>query len=196
MTEEARRGVRTELRWAHTTPRCGPHPGRAQAWCGGPGSHLTASLRIYRPLITLSRGETPQKYSSAAAKRKTTEREKLSGRQKSAGEIPFRRGKSSPSSPSSSWTSSGSSSSTSLRLGPTSPPSPRRPAVTFWVESCLVHRGNFPGVDYSLQLMLLSETIGLRFMSRLLFTIISPLIMIHMMSCEQFVQFLRTWEKS
>jgi hypothetical protein len=35
-----------------------------------------------------------------------------------------------------------------------------------------------------LYLMLLSETIGLRFMFRLLFIIISPLIMIHMMSCE------------
>jgi hypothetical protein len=35
-----------------------------------------------------------------------------------------------------------------------------------------------------LWLMLLSETIELRFMSRLLIIIISPLIMIHMMSCE------------
>ncbi len=128
MTEEARRGVGTEPRWAHTTPRRGPHPGRAQAWCGGPGPHLTASLRIYRPPITLSTGETPQKYSAAAAKRKTTEREKLSGRQKSAGEIPSRRGKSSPSSPPSSWTSSGSSSSPSP---PPAPSSPFHPAVTF-----------------------------------------------------------------
>jgi hypothetical protein len=53
-----------------------------------------------------------------------------------------------------------------------------------WVESCLVHRGNFPGVNYYLQSMLFSETIGLRFMFRLLFIIISSLIMIHMMYCE------------
>ena len=42
----------------------------------------------------------------------------------------------------------------------------------------------FPGIDYYLYLMLLSETIGLRFMSRLLFTNISSLILIHMMSRE------------
>jgi hypothetical protein len=29
------------------------------------------------------------------------------------------------------------------------PSSPRRPTVTSWGESCPVHRGNFPGVDYS-----------------------------------------------
>jgi hypothetical protein len=38
-----------------------------------------------------------------------------------------------------------------------------------------------------LLLMLLGGTVELRFMFRLLFTIISPLIMIHMMSCEYFV---------
>ena len=59
-------------------------------------------------------------------------------------------GKSSPSSPSSSWTSSGSSSPSPPSPAPSSPPSPLRPAVTSWVGSCLVHRGNFPGVDYSL----------------------------------------------
>jgi hypothetical protein len=35
-----------------------------------------------------------------------------------------------------------------------------------------------------LWIMLLSGTVKLRFMFRLLFTIISPLIMIHLMSCE------------
>ena len=100
------------------------------------------------------------------------------------GEIPSRRGKSTPSSPPSSWTSSGSSSSSSPPSAPSSPPSPPRPAVTIWVATCLVHRGNFPGIDYYLYLMLLSETIGLRFMSRLLFIIISSLILIHMMSRE------------
>ena len=100
------------------------------------------------------------------------------------GEIPSRRGKSTPSSPPSSWTSSGSSSSSSPPSAPSSQPSPPRPAVTIWVATCLVHRGNFPGIDYYLYLMLLSETIGLRFMSRLLFIIISSLILIHMMSRE------------
>jgi hypothetical protein len=33
---------------------------------------------------------------------------------------------------------------------PSSPSSPCRPAVTSWGESCLVHRGNFPGVNYYL----------------------------------------------
>jgi hypothetical protein len=42
-----------------------------------------------------------------------------------------------------SWASSGSSSSPV-------PSSPRRPAVTSWVESCLVHKENFPGVNYYL----------------------------------------------
>ena len=60
-------------------------------------------------------------------------------------------------------------------------------AVTTRVESCLVHRGNFPGVNYSLWLMLLSFIGELRFMSRLLFIIISPLIMILMRSEEPHV---------
>jgi hypothetical protein len=31
---------------------------------------------------------------------------------------------------------------------PSSPPSPRHPAKTSWVESCQILRGNFPSVDY------------------------------------------------
>ena len=61
---------------------------------------------------------------------------------------------------------------------------PPRSAVTSRVILCVVHRGNFPGVDYYLWLMLLSFIGELKYMSRLLFIIISPLIMIHMMSCE------------
>ena len=61
---------------------------------------------------------------------------------------------------------------------------PSRSAVTSRAILCLVHRGNSPGVNYSLLLMLLSETVELRFMFRLLSIIISPLIMSHMMSCE------------
>jgi len=57
-------------------------------------------------------------------------------------------------------------------------------AVTSRAILCLVHRGDSPGVDYSLWLMLLSFIGELTYMFRLLFIITSPLIMIHMMSCE------------
>jgi hypothetical protein len=85
--------------------------------------------------------------SAASAGRKTHREKKLSGRQKSAREIPSQRGEivaivitielgfiriiiSSPSS-----------------LAPSS--SPHHPVVTSWVESCPILRGNFLGVDYS-----------------------------------------------
>jgi hypothetical protein len=42
----------------------------------------------------------------------------------------------------------GSSSPSSSSSAPSSPPSPCHPAVTSWVESCQIRRGNFPGVDY------------------------------------------------
>ena len=100
------------------------------------------------------------------------------------GKFPSGGGKSSPSSPSSSWTSLGSSSSSSPPPTPSSPPLHLVSAVTSRAGSCVFHRGNFPGVDYSLLLMLLSETVESRFMFRLLSIIISPLIMFHMMSCE------------
>jgi hypothetical protein len=48
-----------------------------------------------------------------------------------------------------SWASSGSSSSSPSSLAPSYSPSPCHPAVTSWVESCPILRGNFPGVDYS-----------------------------------------------
>jgi hypothetical protein len=43
----------------------------------------------------------------------------------------------------------GSSSSLSSSPAPSSPSSPRHPAVTSWVESRPILRGNFPGVHYS-----------------------------------------------
>jgi hypothetical protein len=49
-------------------------------------------LRIYHPLRNLRLGGTSQKYSAASAGRKTHRESKLSGRQKSTGEIPSRRG--------------------------------------------------------------------------------------------------------
>ena len=48
----------------------------------------------------------------------------------------------------------------------------------------LEHRGDFPGVDYYLLLMLLSLSGGLGFMFRLLSITISSMLVIHMMSCE------------
>jgi hypothetical protein len=47
---------------------------------------------VYHPPKNLRLGELPKTYSAVAARRKTPEREKLSGREKSAGEIPSRRG--------------------------------------------------------------------------------------------------------
>ena len=61
---------------------------------------------------------------------------------------------------------------------------PLRSAVTSRVESCTVFRGNSPGVDYYLWLMLLGGTVELGFMFRLLSIIISSHIMFPMMSCE------------
>jgi hypothetical protein len=76
---------------------------------------------------------------------KNTEREKLSCRQKFAREIPSQRREIVAIVTPSHWTSSGSSSSSA----PPSLPSPCHPAVTSWVESCLILRANFTGVDYS-----------------------------------------------
>ena len=61
---------------------------------------------------------------------------------------------------------------------------PLRSAVTSRVESCIVLRGNSPGVGYYLWLMLLGGTVELGFMSRLLSIIISSHIIFPMMSCE------------
>jgi len=157
---------------------------RAMAWCGHPGPPLTLPLRVFHPPETLRRGESSRKYSAASTRRKPQREKKLSGRQKSAGEIPSRRGEiiaivivitpdfieiiiiiiS-----------------TAVTIISTAQ---LRSAVTSRVILCVVHRGNFPGVDYYLWLMLLSSIGELKYMSRLLFIIISPLIMIHMMSCE------------
>ena len=52
-------------------------------------------------------------------------------------------------------------------------------------QHCLQERrGKVDIIDFHLLLMLLSETVEPRFMFRLLFIIISPLIMFHMMSRE------------
>jgi hypothetical protein len=49
-------------------------------------------LRVYLPLGNLRLGGVSQKDSAASTGRKTHKERKLSGRQKSAGEIPSRRG--------------------------------------------------------------------------------------------------------
>ena len=169
---------------AHTTPGRGAHLGRALARCGAPGPPQALPLRVLHPPETLRHGESQRKYSAASTRRKQQREKKLSGREKSAGEIPSRRGEI-----------------IAILIVialdfiriiiitistaiTTIIAAPSRPAVTSRVILCLFHRGNSPGVNYSLWLMLLSETVELRFMSRLLFIIISPLIMIHMMSCE------------
>jgi hypothetical protein len=78
-----------------------------------------------------------------------TEREKLSGRQKFAGEIPSWRGEIIAIAIIIALDFTGSSSpSPSSSSSPSSPPSPCHPDVTYWVESCQILRGNFPGVDY------------------------------------------------
>ena len=182
--EEAKRGSWDGPWWALLTPWRGGAPCRADRWFGGPGPPQPSPLRILDPLETLTHGGGPSKYSAASTRRKTPEREKLSGREKSAGEIPSRRGEIVAIVIVIELDFIGIIITIIATADTVISAAPLRSAVTSRVESCLVHRGSFPGVNYSLWLMLLSETVELRFMSRLLFIIISPLIMIHMMSCE------------
>ena len=79
----------------HQGPTPAPGAGQGQA---APGHGVAALAHLWRcpssyiiPLENLRLGERPETYSAAAAKRKTLEREKLSGREKSTGEIPSRR---------------------------------------------------------------------------------------------------------
>jgi len=116
-----------------------------------------------------------RKYSAASTRRKPQREKKLSGREKSAGEIPSRRGEIIAILIVIALDFIGIIIISIALL---------RSAVTSRVILCVVHMGNFPGVDYYLWLMLLSFIGELKYMSRLLFIIISPLIMIHMMSCE------------
>ena len=176
----------------HPQAQVTPWPRLGRVWPPQPNSG-SALLRTSYPQNPKTRGTIIEEFRRCCGAENTGS--SPAGRNLLGKFLP-ERGKSSPSSPPSSWTSSGSSSPSPSSSAPSSSPSPPRPAVTSWVGSCVVHRGNFPRIDYSLQLMILSVTIGLRFMSRLLFIIIPSLIMIYMMAREQFVQFLRTWEKS
>ena len=66
----------------------------AKPWHGeGALAHLWPSpFAYFIPPENLRHGGRTRNYSAASTRRKTPEREKLSGREKSAGEIPSRRG--------------------------------------------------------------------------------------------------------
>ena len=139
-------------RWAKGGPH---HPlaraalGRASRWCGHPGPLQPLPSGVYHPPETLRLGERPQKDSAASAGRKTPREKDLSGRQISAGGIPSRRGEI-------------VAINTIVKLGfigiiiiihtiiSTSTIITTSYRCNNWVESCIVLRGNFPGVDYSL----------------------------------------------
>jgi hypothetical protein len=91
-TEVARRRGRGEWPGAHTTRWRGPGLGRATQWCGRPGPPLPASPRVYCRPRKPKTGGGSEIDSAASAGQKTHKERKLSGRQKSAREIPSRRG--------------------------------------------------------------------------------------------------------
>ena len=174
------------LRWARRGPhhpwaRGPPWPRPSQVWCPWPTSGALPS-RTSSPRNPKT-GRVPEKIFRRLHEAETTEREKLSGREKSVGEIPSRRGKIIAILIVIALDFIGiiiiiSTAITAITAAPS------RSAVTSRAILCLVHRGNSPGVNYSLWLMLLSFNGELKYMFRLLYIITSPLIMIHMMSCE------------
>ena len=74
--------------WWRGTPLAG-----ATRWCGGPGPPTGLPLRILVHPENLRRGGVIERYSAATTRRKPQREKKLSGREKSAGGIPSRRGK-------------------------------------------------------------------------------------------------------
>jgi hypothetical protein len=175
------------LRWARRGPhhpwaRGPPWPRPSQVWCPWPTSGAPPS-RTSSPRNPKTRG-VREKIFRRLHEAETTEREKLSGREKSAGEIPSRRGEIIAILIVIALDFIGiiiiiiSTAITTITAAPS------RSAVTSRAILCLVHRGNSPGVNYSLWLMLLSFIGELKYMFRSLSIIISPLIMIHMMSRE------------
>jgi hypothetical protein len=92
MTKVARRREREEQPGPHTTRWRGPAPGRATNWCGHPGPLLPVPPRVYcHPQKPKKKGGS-EIDSVASAGLKTHRERKLFGRQKSAREIPSRRG--------------------------------------------------------------------------------------------------------
>jgi len=92
MTEPAKRGGRGGPPWAHPIGRRGPQSRRAATWGGSPGPPQPSPFRVLHRPETLRRGGSSRIVRAASSRRKTPERKELSGRQKSAGEIPSRRG--------------------------------------------------------------------------------------------------------
>jgi hypothetical protein len=92
MTKVARRRERGEQPGSHTTRWHGPGPSRATQWCGHPGPLLPSPPRVYGRLRKPKTQGESEIDSAASAGWKTLREKKLSGRQKSAEEIPSRRG--------------------------------------------------------------------------------------------------------
>jgi hypothetical protein len=91
-TEEAKRRRREEPQGRLTHRGRGLTPGRAGLLCGRPSPLLPLPLRVFHhPRKPKSRGAS-EIDTAVSIGRKTPEREKLFGRQESAGEIPSRRG--------------------------------------------------------------------------------------------------------
>ena len=88
----ARRATRGGPQGGQTPPKHGPTLGRAWVPPGGPVPPPAAPFRVYDHFDLKIEGGAWKKYFAAASGAETTQREKLSGRKKSAGEIPSRRG--------------------------------------------------------------------------------------------------------
>jgi hypothetical protein len=91
MMKVAKRRERGEQPGAHTTRWCRPGPGHTTQWCGHPGPLLPLPPRVYGRSQKPKTGGIRDRLCRLCGA-ENTEREKLSGRQKSAGEIPSRRG--------------------------------------------------------------------------------------------------------
>ena len=111
------------------TAGAGATPGRGSRWGRGWDPPLVPVGPFRLPFGVLLSfdlkmlGAPSKKYFAASARLKPDKEKKSSGREKSAGEIPSRRGKSPPSSSSSRRASSGSSSTSSPPPAPSSPSS-------------------------------------------------------------------------
>ena len=132
----------------HFQARAHPWPRLGRVWAPWPTSGTPS--RVLHPLETVRHGEPSKKYSAASSGRKTPEREKLSGREKSAGEIPPRREEIVAIVTVIELDFIGAIIVIIIITITIISTAPLRSAVTSRVESCLFHRGNFPGVVYSL----------------------------------------------
>jgi hypothetical protein len=92
MMKLARRREREEQPGAHTTRWHGLGPGRATHWCGHPGPLLPSPPRVYFRPRKPKRGGIRDRLCRLCGAENTQRKRKFSGRQKSAGEIPSRRG--------------------------------------------------------------------------------------------------------